>query len=97
MGNIYSSLSNFSLRQRQRDQQDFDYMEHAVGFGIRYKTPVGPLRVDLAYSINGPKYFGFKGTQQDLLNAGVNPCPSSKCQEQRVSRFQYFFSIGQTF
>jgi len=97
MGNIYSSLSNFSLRQRQRDQQDFDYMEHAVGFGIRYRTPVGPLRVDLAYSINGPKYFGFKGTQQDLLNAGVNPCPSSKCQEQRVSRFQYFFSIGQTF
>src|SRR5450759_5531726 len=98
MGNIYSSLSNFSLRQRQRDQQDFDYMEHAVGFGIRYRTPVGPLRVDLAYSINGPKYFGFKGSQQDLLNAGVNPCATSnKCQEQRVSRFQYFFSIGQTF
>ena len=98
MGNIYSSLSNFSLRQRQRDQQDFDYMEHAVGFGIRYRTPVGPLRVDLAYSINGPSYFGFKGSQQDLLNAGVNPCATSnKCQEQRVSRFQYFFSIGQTF
>ena len=98
MGNIYSSLSNFSLRQRQRDQQDFDYMEHAVGFGIRYKTPVGPLRVDLAYSINGPKYFGFKGTEQDLLNAGVNPCAiASNCQVQRVNRFQYFFSIGQTF
>jgi outer membrane protein assembly factor BamA len=72
-------------------------MVHAVGFGIRYKTPVGPLRVDLAYSINGPSYFGFKGTYQDLLNAGVKPCPSSKCQEQRVSHFQYFFSIGQTF
>jgi outer membrane protein assembly complex protein YaeT len=97
MGNIYSSLSNFSLRQKQRDIQDFDYMVHAVGFGIRYKTPVGPLRVDLGYSVNGPKYFGFKGTQQDLLNAGVKPCPSSKCQEQRVSHFQYFFSIGQTF
>jgi outer membrane protein assembly complex protein YaeT len=97
MGNIYSSLSNFSLRQKQRDIQDFDYMTHAVGFGIRYKTPVGPLRVDLGYSVNGPRYFGFKGTQQDLLNAGVKPCPSSKCQEQRVSHFQYFFSIGQTF
>jgi outer membrane protein assembly complex protein YaeT len=98
MGNIYSSLSNFSPRQRQRDIKDFDYMEHAVGFGIRYRTPVGPLRVDLAYSINGPSYFGFKGSQQDLLNAGVNPCATSnKCQEQRVSRFQYFFSIGQTF
>ena len=98
MGNIYSSLSNFSLRQHQRDQQDFDYMVHAVGFGIRYRTPVGPLRVDLAYSINGPKYFGFKGTEQDLLNAGVNPCAiASNCQVQRVNRFQYFFSIGQTF
>jgi len=98
MGNIYSSLSNFSLRQRQREQGDFDYMEHAVGFGIRYRTPVGPLRVDLAYSINGPSYFGFKGSQQDLLNAGVDPCATSgKCQQQRVSRFQYFFSIGQTF
>jgi outer membrane protein assembly complex protein YaeT len=97
MGNIYSDVNNFSLRQKQRDIQDFDYMVHAVGFGIRYKTPVGPLRVDLGYSINGPKYFGFKGTYQDLLNAGVKPCPSSKCQEQRVSRFQYFFSIGQTF
>jgi outer membrane protein assembly factor BamA len=97
-GNIYSSLSNFSLRQRQRGQGDFDYMVHAAGFGIRYRTPVGPLRVDLGYSINGPSYFGFKGTQQDLLIAGKDPClTSNKCQEQRVSHFQYFFSIGQTF
>ncbi len=98
MGNIYSSLSNFSLRQRQRDLTDFDYMVHAVGFGIRYKTPVGPLRVDFGYSINGPKYFGFKGTQQDLINAGVDPCATSnRCQVQRVNYLQYFFSIGQTF
>ena len=27
-------------------------MVHAVGFGVRYRTPVGPLRVDLGYSIN---------------------------------------------
>ncbi|MEO8595696.1 MAG: outer membrane protein assembly factor BamA [Candidatus Solibacter sp.] len=98
MGNIYTKAGNFSLRQHQRDSRDFDYMVHAVGFGIRYRTPVGPLRVDLAYSVNGPSYYGFKGTQQDLINAGVNPCATSnKCEVQRVSRFQYFFSIGQTF
>jgi outer membrane protein assembly factor BamA len=98
MGNIYSSLSSFSLRQQQRNIQDFDYMVHAVGLGVRYRTPVGPLRVDLAYSINGPTYFGFKGTQQDLINAGVDPCATTnRCQVQRISRFQYFFSIGQTF
>ncbi|MCU1238039.1 MAG: surface antigen [Candidatus Solibacter sp.] len=97
-GNIYSSSNHFSLRQTQRDLSDFDYMVHAVGFGIRYRTPVGPLRVDLGYSINPPKFFGYKGTQQDLLNAGRDPClNSNKCVVQSVSHFQYFFSIGQTF
>ncbi len=97
-GNIYTSLNSFSLRQTQRDIQDFDYMVHAVGIGVRYRTPIGPLRVDLAYSINGPQYFGFNGTQQDLINAGVNPCATTnRCQVQQLNHFQYFFSIGQTF
>jgi outer membrane protein insertion porin family len=97
-GNIYTSLNSFSLRQTQRDIQDFNYMVHAVGIGVRYRTPIGPLRVDLAYSINGPQYFGFNGTQQDLINAGVNPCATTnRCQVQQLNHFQYFFSIGQTF
>lgn len=102
MGNIYSSLDNFSFRVKQRDLQDFDYMVHAVGFGVRYKTPVGPVRVDLGYSINPPYFFGFKGTQQDLVNAGVTPCSPpagipNQCVVQNVSHFQFFFSLGQTF
>ncbi len=98
-GNTYSSLSNVSFRVHQKNLQDFDYMVHAVGFGIRYRTPVGPLRVDLGYSINPPSFFGFKGTEQDLVNAGVNPCAGvpSLCVQQSVSHFQPFFSIGQTF
>jgi outer membrane translocation and assembly module TamA len=74
-------------------------MVHAVGFGLRYRTPIGPFRVDLGYSINPPSFFGFKGSQQDLINAGVNPCAHAptKCLEQSVSHFQFFFSIGQTF
>jgi len=98
-GNAYSSLGNLSFRVSQRNLQDFDYMVHAVGFGIRYRTPVGPIRVDLAYSINPPRFFGFKGSLQDLINAGVNPCAGapSQCVVQGVSHFQYFFSIGQTF
>jgi outer membrane protein assembly complex protein YaeT len=101
-GNAYSSLGNLSFRVKQRSLQDFDYMVHAVGFGIRYRTPVGPIRVDLAYSINPPGFVGFKGTLQDLIGAGKNPCTpapgvASKCVAQSVSHFQYFFSIGQTF
>jgi len=102
MGNVYSSLTNISFRTSQRNLQDFNYMVHAVGFGLRYRTPVGPLRVDLGYSINPPYFFGFKGTQQDLVNAGVTPCSpppgiANQCVSQNVSHFQFFFSIGQTF
>jgi len=49
-----------------------------------------------------PYFFGFRGTPQDLVTAGVNPCAPaspvvSQCQVQNVSHFQFFFSIGQTF
>jgi outer membrane protein assembly complex protein YaeT len=98
-GNTFSSLSDFSFRVHQHGEQDFNYMVHAVGFGIRYRTPVGPVRADFAYSVNPPKFFGFSGTEQDLVNAGVKPCSAvpNFCTTQSVSHFQFFFSIGQTF
>ncbi len=100
MGNVYSSIGKVSFRTSQRDLQDFDYMAHSVGFGIRYRTPIGPVRVDLGYAINPPSFFGFKGTVQELIGAGVNPCSpntANRCVVQSLGRMQYFFSIGQTF
>jgi len=100
MGNVYSSLSNLSLRMSQRSVQDFDYMVHAAGFGVRYRTPVGPVRLDLAYSINPPAYDGFGGTTLQILQCNPNASSTqSFCQpsRQNVSHFQFFFSIGQTF
>ncbi len=102
MGNIYSSIRTHPFRQSQSDRQNFDYMVHAVGIGIRYKLPVGPIRVDLGYSINPPYYYGIpKGyTEQDLIKLGPNPCPPNVpnvCVAQRLSHFTYAFSIGQTF
>jgi outer membrane protein insertion porin family len=99
-GNTFSSLGSLSFRVRQPNIQDFNYMVHAVGFGIRYRTPIGPLRLDLAYSINPPTFFGWKGTEEQLVNAGVNPCSGPYaylCTVQNISHFQFFFSIGQTF
>jgi len=94
-GNIYSSLGSISFRVDQRNQEDFDYMVHAVGFGIRYRTPIGPLRLDLAYSINPPRYNGFPGNYAQLVQCSV----AGTCQAslQSISHFQFFFSIGQAF
>ncbi len=102
MGNVYSSLSDVSFRFHQNNPQDFNYMVHAVGFGIRYRTPVGPIRADFGYSINPPNYIGFSGTPAELLNCDPNKLPSQLpgyCtpSPQNISHFQFFFSIGQTF
>jgi len=95
MGNVFSTLSNMSFHFHQRNLQDFDYTAHAVGFGVRYRTPIGPIRGDLAYSINPPSFIGFQGTPAQLLQCtAANPCQGVK---QNVSHFQFFFSIGQTF
>jgi outer membrane protein insertion porin family len=101
-GNVYRSIGDISVRFHQKNDQDFNYMVHAVGFGIRYKTPVGPVRVDLAYSINPPRFVGFKGNITELLQCNPNLPPSqlpSVCQgvPQSIHHFQFFFSIGQTF
>lgn len=90
-GNVYSGLDKLSFRVRQRGVTDFDYMVHAVGFGIRYRTPVGPVRLDLAYALNPPSFVGFKGTREQLLfGGGVRTM-------QQLSHFQFHFSLGQAF
>jgi outer membrane protein assembly complex protein YaeT len=91
MGNIYTDLSTLSFRTSQNGLTDFDYMVHAVGFGVRYKTPLGPVRLDLAYSVNPPTFNGLNGTYQQLLFG------TATHTIQSVSHFQFFFSIGQAF
>lgn len=91
-GNVFSRISNLSFRTRQnlgRNEQgndifDFDYMVHAVGLGLRYRTPIGPIRVDVAYSINPPRYF-------------TDPGEGLERTQQRLSHVQFHFSLGQTF
>jgi len=94
-GNIFDKPSDISFRFSQKNLTDFNYMVHAVGAGIRYRTPIGPVRLDLAYSMNSPKFNGFAGTYNDLVQCSLN----NNCVQsvQRVSRLQFFFSIGQAF
>lgn len=90
-GNVYTNFDSLSFRVHQRDREDFDYMVHAVGFGVRYRTPIGPIRVDFAYGMNSPKFRGYRGSINDLINNQGTPV------DQRVSRFQFHFSLGQAF
>ncbi len=103
MGNIYTTFSDISFRYSQKNNQDFNYAVQAAGFGIRYKTPLGPVRLDLAYTLNPSRYLGFSTNEsfQDLLNCSPKDIadmkPGCTSGPQRLSHFQFFFSIGQAF
>lgn len=88
-GNVYTELGDISFRFHQRDEFDYDYAVQATGLGIRYRTPIGPLRLDLAYSLNSPRFFGCTNTNP------LEGCGAAKVQ--RIRPFQFHFSIGQTF
>jgi outer membrane protein assembly factor BamA len=91
MGNVYSSVGKISLRFHQNDLKDFDYAVQSFGFGIRYRTPIGPVRGDFSLSPNPPRFFGFQGTTNQLLFGGGMQVV------QRISVFQFHFSLGQAF
>lgn len=92
-GNVYERFTDISFRVHQNGVTDFNYMVHAVGFGFRYRTPIGPVRLDLAWSINSPKFMGLEGSFEELLDPNSN-LPRVM---QRISRFQFHFSLGQLF
>jgi outer membrane translocation and assembly module TamA len=87
-GNVYSSLADVSTRVKQRDVKDFNYMVHAIGVGVRVKSPVGPVRFDLGYVPNSPRF--------QFLRTPEMGGPDELVQ-QRISRLQFHFSLGQTF
>lgn len=90
-GNVYTSPGDFSLRFRQRNLEDFNYTVQDIGFGIRYRTPIGPVRLDLSFSPDAPRFYGLKGTEQDLINGTAIPTV------QKINAFQFHFSLGQAF
>jgi len=57
-GNVFSSIRRMRLlKVTQKSPATFDYAVHAVGLGLRYKTPVGPLRLDFGYNLNPPRFY----------------------------------------
>ena len=90
-GNVYTDIHSVSFRFRQRDLKDFDYMIQSAGFGVRYRTPIGPLRLDFSLSPNAPRFFGFQGSRDDLIKG------LGQKVNQRISIFQFHFSLGQAF
>ena len=70
---------------------NYNYISHAIGIGVRYKTPVGPVRFDFGYNLN-PTVFP---TSQSVL-VGTTHVPMFVGTKQ-ASPFNVYFSVGQAF
>ena len=70
-------------------QCSFNYFSHAPGVGVRYHTPVGPIRVDFSYNLNPPIYPVIYN--YSLQHANSDP------HVGEAGHFNFFFSLGQTF
>ena len=59
-GDLWTGLSRFRQKDplacRNSAVCDFRFISQAVGFGLRYKTPIGPVRVDMGYSLTPTAY-----------------------------------------
>jgi len=76
----------------QFNNSGYDYTSHAVGIGVRYRTPIGPLRFDFGYNLNPTSYFQ---TLTEPSQFGLQT--TSVLETQRLRHFNFFFSIGQPF
>ncbi len=70
MGNVFATASQIASGMLRFNQAsiaacshpgskvpcNFSYNPQAIGTGIRYKTPVGPVRFDLGYNFNPTRY-----------------------------------------
>ena len=107
MGNVfqhYQDMFPSFLRVHQPNEQtcqnvsvlvgtcSFNYFSHDIGLGLRYKTPVGPIRLDLSYNLNPPSYPVI--TQESTPGHFYNNMPP---YVGNAGHFNFFFSIGQSF
>lgn len=98
MGNVYTTagdMANSFYKFSQPNRStclnpalaacNFNYTSHALGGGIRYRTPIGPVSFDVGYNLNPPAF------PISVPPAGTPP------SSQVLKRLNFFFNIGQTF
>jgi outer membrane protein assembly factor BamA len=73
---------------------NFNYDSQAAGLGLRYKTPVGPIRLDFSYNMNPTIYPVV--SDPALLPANLN-YSGQPPYVGNSGHFNFFFSIGQAF
>ncbi|MGB8978587.1 MAG: POTRA domain-containing protein [Terriglobales bacterium] len=72
---------------------NYNYVSHAVGIGVRYQTPIGPLTFDFGYNLNPPAFPSYT----NITINKVNNQETGIWGVQQASHFNFSFNVGQSF
>jgi outer membrane protein assembly factor BamA len=81
------------LPQGAISQCNYNYVSHAIGVGVRYQTPIGPLTFDFGYNLNPPAFPSYTNITINKITGyetgiwGVQTAP----------HFNFSFNVGQSF
>jgi outer membrane protein assembly factor BamA len=75
----------------------FNDFSHSVGLGVRYHTPVGPIRFDFSYNLNPPVYPVNINYSIPTVPGSSIPGYASAPYLGQAPHFNFFFSLGQAF
>ncbi len=87
--NLSTTVSGPVTSTGQQGTCTFNYFSHALGLGMRYHTPVGPIRVDFSWNLNPPIY--------PVTYDAVTKSYLAQPYVGEAPHFNFFFSLGQSF
>ncbi len=88
-GNVYDDIHDITLAWKSKSLTNLNYWSNTVGFGVRYPTPVGPVRLDFGLLLNPAEYEYTPNPTQ------ANPSPAAVFLN--TPRYGFSFNIGPVF
>ncbi len=93
LGRWHQPQPELCLQEKRHTECNYNYLSHAIGLGVRYQTPIGPLRLDFGYNLNPPFFPSFT----NIVTNSDNGTVTGQFGAQRAGHFNFSFSIGQSF
>ena len=93
LGRWHQPNPSLCFTEQTHLQCNYNYLSHAIGMGVRYQTPIGPLTFDFGYNLNPPAFPSYT----NITTNKVNGATTGVFGAERAGHFNFSFNVGQSF